>query len=101
MTTRREIENTRPDGAQGIAMMAKKLGYKAPWEQLMFSNGASATNLIEFLDDNPGACEAIVQWVLDHGFTSKGEELSDEEDDDECNCGNKVNSPECEKDPHE
>lgn len=101
MVTRREVEETK-QSAQGIAMLAKELGYEEQWSQLLFPNGASATNLIEFLDDNPGACEAIVNWVLERGCHRDGEPILDEEDDDDmCNCGHKVNSPECASDPHD
>lgn len=82
MTTKTEIEGTQ-HSAQGIAQLAKDLGYSEQWEQLYFQNGASATNLIEFLDDNPGACEAIVQWVLDHGCFRDGEEIPDNDECDE------------------
>jgi len=86
MTTKIEIQRTK-QSAQGIAKLARDLGYVEQWEQLQFPNGASATNLIEFLDDNPGACEAIVQWVLEEGRFRDGEEIpeddSDEEDEEE------------------
>jgi hypothetical protein len=82
MTTRKEIQNTK-QSAQGIALMARELGYVEQWEQLQFGNGASATNLIEFLDDNPGACEAIVQWVLEEGCFRDGEKIQEDEEEDE------------------
>lgn len=81
MAKRSEIEDTRQT-AEGIALMAKKLGYGGPWGQLTFPNGASATDLIEFLNDNPGACAAIVEWVLEHVCDSDGNELEDEDEDE-------------------
>jgi len=80
MGLRNDIENAK-QSAEGIALVARKLGYTEAWEQLQFRNGASATNLIEFLDDNPGACEAILQWILDEGCTRDGEKIEDEDDD--------------------
>lgn len=83
MTTRKEIESIRPEsGAEGLALMARKLGYESRFGQLMFNNGATASDLFEFLDDNPGAVEAVLQWVLDEGRTRDGEELEDQEEDD-------------------
>jgi hypothetical protein len=79
MTTRREIEDTDTQhGAEGLALMARKLGYRSRFGQLAFNNGATASDLFEFFDDNPGAVEAVVQWVLDeHGCTREGEKLQE------------------------
>jgi hypothetical protein len=83
MTSRKEIEDTKQNVA-GLAMMARKLGYTSPgFEQLHFNNGASATNLFDFLGDNPGAIEAIIDWVLAEGLDSNGEPLTDDDESDE------------------
>jgi hypothetical protein len=75
--------------AKSMAEMAELLGYTDPWGQLQFDNRAYASNLINFLNDNPDACAALVTWVLDHGYTREGmrpqsvEVESDEEEEEE------------------
>lgn len=81
MAKRSEIENTRQN-AEGLAMMARKLGYKEQWGQLQFNNGATASDLIEFFNDNPGACEAVIDWVLDQGHDRECEPLEDDDEND-------------------
>ena len=66
MATRDEIEDMRVRNAADLALLARKLGYKSQFGQLQFTNGAFASDLFEFLDDNPGVMEAIVDWVLDN-----------------------------------
>lgn len=83
-TTRKEIETIRPDsGAKGLALMALRLGYNSPFRQLDFGNGATASDLFEFFDNNSGACEAVIDWVLEYGKDSDGENLEDEYDDED------------------
>lgn len=83
MTTKREIIEKTKQSAEGIAKLAKDLGYSERWNQLVFPNGASATNLIEFLDDNPGACEAIINWVIDNGCFRDGSEIPEDDEEEE------------------
>lgn len=51
-------------------------------------NGATASDLFEFLRDNPGACEAVLTWICDEGCTQDGVKVDDadaeEEICDEC-----------------
>ena len=76
-----DIENTR-DNAAGLAKMAELLGYgRDEIDQLRLENGAYASSLLAFFDDNPGAVEAVVNFVLDNGKDRDGNDL--EEDDDE------------------
>ena len=82
MATRKEIENTRQN-SKSLAKMAESLGYNASWGQLQYDNGAFVSHLTDFLDDNPGACAAIVEWVLEHGRHADGSELEDEEEETE------------------
>ena len=84
MTTRSEIEEINPEGgAQALAMMARRLGYVSHLAQLGFPNGATASDLFEFFDDNPGAVEAVVEWVLDRGRTRDGDELTEDDEEDD------------------
>lgn len=61
--TRKALENIR-DSAE-LASLAEELGYGSSFKQLTFHNGASASSLLEFFDDNPGAIEAVVEWIGD------------------------------------
>jgi len=104
MTTRKEIENLHENsGSRQAAALAFLLGYgRGSWSQLHMgcttrgAEGASATSLFDFLDDNPGVVEKMVEWVLEEGRDCDGEELEDEE---ECEgCGLPIDECECEDD---
>jgi hypothetical protein len=104
MTTRKSIEDlNESSGSKKAAALAYLLGYTARgFSQLHMgcstreASGASATSLFDFLDDNPGAVEALIEWVLNEGCDSDGEELTDE---DQCECGEDFDKeglcPEC------
>lgn len=64
MAKRSEIENARPT-VEGLTRVAEELGYP---------------DLDYFLEDNPGAIEAIYEWVLEYG---KDRDLDDLEEDEE------------------
>lgn len=76
---RKEIDDTKPT-PQGLCALARRLGYKDPFSQLIYPDGSVVGDLLEFFEDNPGACEAVVEWVLDEYGTDEEE---DDEDDDE------------------
>ena len=95
MTTRKEIEDTRHD-TEGLALMASKLGYRSDFRQLVMRNGASASDLFDFFDDNPGACEAVVDFVLEHGQDRDGNDLEDEYTCRECGTHNTETDRRCE-----
>ena len=77
----REIENIRSEsGAEGLAKMSQLLGYKSRFGQLMFNNGATASDLFEFFEDNPGAVEAVINWALENHPNAQ-----DDVEDEECN----------------
>ena len=83
MSVRDEIESIRSEsGAEGLAMAARLLGYRERFGQLIFNNGATASDLFAFFDDNPGAVEAVLTWILDEGRTRDGEPLEDAEDEE-------------------
>lgn len=81
MAYRKEIEDT-PTSVEGLCKMARLLGYKDPASQLINSDGSVVGDLLYFFEDNPGACEAVVEWVLEMGTDAKGEELQEMEDGD-------------------
>jgi hypothetical protein len=77
-----EIENLRTDqGAKTLAKMARLLGYHSPLAQLAFGNGATASDLFDFFEDNPGAVEAVIDWVIDQNRDKDGNSLDDEDDE--------------------
>lgn len=50
-------------GVKNLCKLVRALGYKDPMYFGQFDSNASYGDLIEFLEDNPGACEKIVEWV--------------------------------------
>jgi hypothetical protein len=82
MADRSEIEDTKHT-VEALAKMARDLGYKSSAGQLYFNNGATASDLFEFFEDNPGACQAVVEWVLENGRDRDGNPLESEEDSEE------------------
>ena len=79
MASTREIEDTRLT-VEGLCQMARKLGYKDPASQLINSDGSVVGDFLYFLEDNPGAIEAIVEWVLQNHDLDDDEENEEEED---------------------
>lgn len=79
---RSEVEETKQT-IKGLCGLARKLGYRDPFSQLINDDGSVVGDLLEFLEDNPGACEAILEWVLDEGCHRDGSPINDEEEEDE------------------
>lgn len=73
-----EIQNMRIN-FPSLCKMANELGYKDSFYQLMLENGSSVGDLMLFFEDNPGAIEAVFEWVGDQKWDSLEEE-DDEED---------------------
>ena len=65
MITLEEVEGTKHT-TEALALVCQKIGYKSSFAQLSFNNGATASDLFEFFDDNPGAIEAVLNWILEH-----------------------------------
>lgn len=75
---------------EDLAELVEQLGYNDPsFKQLLFNNGAAASSLIDFFDDNPGALDVIVNWIEENhkdNFTDtdyaeqEDEEIADDED---------------------
>jgi hypothetical protein len=51
------------EGIHDLCRLARELGYKDPLYQLQISHDACVGDLLEFLRDNPGAIEALYDWV--------------------------------------
>ncbi len=75
----REIEHT-PQTVEGLCGLARRLGYRDPLFQLTNRDGSVVGDLLYFLEDNPGACEAVIGWVSDNRHLWEGPEEEDEED---------------------
>jgi len=74
---RSDILDTRED-IKGLCKLARELGYKDPFAQLINSDGTCVGDLLCFLEDNPGACEALIAWAAEH----HGEEEEEEEEEE-------------------
>ena len=74
-----EIDNTRKT-LKGLCNLSRKLGYKDPQFQLQNSDGSCVGDFLEFLEDNEGACEALIEWISDFYGKDEEDESLDEED---------------------
>ena len=66
-----------------LCAFVEELGYRDSgnhFAQLQLHNGAHASSLLNFFDDNPGAIEAIQEWLLN---TSHVDEECEEVDEDD------------------
>lgn len=110
---RNEVENLRLRKSDDLVKLAADLGYDTYPNQLQCNNGAHVSGLLNFFDDNPGALEAVQEWILNNSdldedddndgeyrydtleeCVESGEHLSDCDDDGYCNhCGNQEASP--------
>lgn len=53
-----------PRAVEALAKLCEKLGYKG--NQLLLPNGAAVTSITDFMEDNPGAVEALLTWIADN-----------------------------------
>lgn len=85
MASRSEVENLRVRKSDDLCKMAEMLGYGDRFGQLQCNNGAYVSSLLNFFDDNPGAMEALQDWVLENSDLEDDEvdECEEEEDSDE------------------
>lgn len=81
MTTLKEVENCKQTPA-ALAKLVRELGYRGVADQMYFNNGACASDLISFFEDNPGAIAAVLDWIADEGCHADGEPILDEECED-------------------
>lgn len=78
----------RWEGRQGVENLCKlvhAIGYVDPMYMGQLAPDASIGDLIVFLEDNPGAVEAITEWIADANVPEWEEALQDElyEEDEE------------------
>lgn len=77
-----EILGTRYT-VKGLCGLARQLGYVDSFHQLANSDGTVVGDFLCFLEDNPGACEAVIDWAFDNFKTLNVEADDDEDFDDE------------------
>lgn len=68
---------------KGMAKVAEIMGYRGVCDQLQFNNGSYASSLFEFFDDNPGAVEALTDWIRDNYDVQDAEGEEGDEGDGE------------------
>jgi hypothetical protein len=79
MASKKEVENLTLRSSSDLCKLAEMLGYKRPYGQLRCSNGAFVSSLLDFFDDNPGAMEAVSEWVMEnHDLEEEVQEGGDE-----------------------
>jgi len=75
------------NGLKNLCRLVKVLGYKDSQHFGQFEAGCSYGILLNFLEDNSGACDAIVEFIEEYMCEEWEEnlsrELSDEEHEDE------------------
>lgn len=50
-------------GVENLCKLARVIGYKDNQYFGQLSNGSSIGDLIEFLEDNSGAIDAVIEWM--------------------------------------
>lgn len=83
MATETEVTEMNLRGAQDLCKLVEMLGYRGPIDQLACSNGAYVSSLLAFFDDNPGAMEAVQEFIKDNIDGYELDEEDDEEDEEE------------------
>lgn len=64
-------------GVENLARVARVLGYKDPQYFGQFQGGAFG-DLIDFFEDNPGALEAVVDWISEQDLPEWREKVASE-----------------------
>lgn len=83
--THEELNNLSTNGTRGVsdlAKMAEALGYGYGVNQLLLNNGCFVSSILNFFEDNPGAIEAVYDWVREY-YEDQLEANQEEEDCDE------------------
>ena len=77
-------------GVENLAMLCRDLGYEDPsWYGQFREKDSGKTgclgDIFEFLQDNPGAIEAICTWIAEQRIPKWEELFPDEEEEEEEN----------------
>lgn len=54
-------------GVENLCKVVRAIGYKDPLHFGQFAPNGAIGDLISFFEDNPGAVEAVQQWIYDEG----------------------------------
>ena len=71
---RKDIESFRLRGSEDLCVLVEKLDYRQDPKQLQNNNGSFVSSLLHFFDDNPGALEALQEWIADNCAQDEGDE---------------------------
>lgn len=66
MLTKTQAENFSIKTTDQLCSFIEKFGYRKEPKQLQCKNGAYVSSLLHFFADNPGAMEAIQQFIVDN-----------------------------------
>jgi hypothetical protein len=69
----------------GLCNMARDLGYKDPCSQLINRDGSCVGDFLVFLEDNPGAIEAVFEWAMENHDMDSDEDEDEDEDENDLN----------------
>lgn len=85
-------------GVQNLARICQGLGYKDPTYFGQFHPQGSYGDLIDFLEDNSGAVEAVLAWIKEENNTEWNENLGSELNDQKLkNCYKGGLCPDCQE----
>jgi hypothetical protein len=78
---RKEIERFKMRRSDDLCLLVEEIGYRQDPKQLQNNNGSFVSSLLHFFDDNPGALEAVTEWIADNYAEEDEEEIEEEESD--------------------
>ncbi len=79
-----DLFNEGSRGIQDLCYLSEAIGYKDKYPQLVLNNGSAVSSLVNFLQDNPGAIQAIYDWVEDnYNLELESYDFEDSLDEDE------------------
>lgn len=67
--TKDEILSLNTEGNRGLQNLCKvacAIGYTDPTRQLINNDGSCVGDLLCFLEDNPGAIDALLEWITEN-----------------------------------
>lgn len=70
-------------GVKNLCKIAEDIGYRDPFRQLIYDNGACAGSLLYMLSDNPGLQQVMVEWIEDNMNDDWADYLVVEDDESE------------------
>ena len=68
-------------GTRNLAKIARAIGYKDSMYFGQFQGGCYG-DLLEFFNDNPGAIQAVVEWIEEHEFPEWKENVKEQLNED-------------------